>query len=214
MYGPDHARVVELGFVPAVPAARPHDDRRGRGRRGRQGHPHGRVATTRTRPRWASRPPGGAVARRARRRGRDRCGSPPSRPPTSTRPTPPTIHAALRLGRDAAAFDVVGSVRSALGALRAALGSAGASLVVSRRPRAPGCPVVPTRRPAATAPPRCSSATTPTARCSPSSSAWQRHRGVPRPLAHPGRRPLEGVGGALRRDPLRRASASRPGRPR
>jgi len=42
-----------------------------------------------------------------------------------------TLHAALRLGRGAAAYDVVGSVRSGLGALRAALGSEGASLVVT-----------------------------------------------------------------------------------
>jgi 3-oxoacyl-[acyl-carrier-protein] synthase III/uncharacterized OB-fold protein len=37
----------------------------------------------------------------------------------------------LRLGRATAAYDAIGSVRSALGALRAALGSAGAALVVS-----------------------------------------------------------------------------------
>src|SRR4051794_15679698 len=35
------------------------------------------------------------------------------------------IHAALRLDRTATAYDVVGSVRSALGGLRAALGSDG-----------------------------------------------------------------------------------------
>src|SRR4051812_21136902 len=41
------------------------------------------------------------------------------------------IHAALRLPRATAAYDAVGSVRSAIGALRAALTSSGAALVVS-----------------------------------------------------------------------------------
>ena len=40
------------------------------------------------------------------------------------------LHAALRLPRDAAAYDAVGSVRSGLGALRAALQSAAPSMVV------------------------------------------------------------------------------------
>jgi 3-hydroxy-3-methylglutaryl CoA synthase len=41
------------------------------------------------------------------------------------------IHAALRLGRTAAAYDAVGSVRSAIGALRGALGGTGAALAVA-----------------------------------------------------------------------------------
>jgi len=41
------------------------------------------------------------------------------------------IHAALRLGSDAGAFDANGSVRSAMGALHAALGGRGSHLVVS-----------------------------------------------------------------------------------
>lgn len=40
------------------------------------------------------------------------------------------VHAALRLGREAAAFDALGSVRSSAGALRSALGGAGTALVV------------------------------------------------------------------------------------
>ena len=52
---------------------------------------------------------------------RTRCGSPRWRPPTPTRPTPPPIHAALRLGPTSAPFDADGSVRSAIGALHAAL---------------------------------------------------------------------------------------------
>src|SRR5581483_9663357 len=41
------------------------------------------------------------------------------------------VHAALRLDRGAAAYDVLGSVRSAMGALHAALGGAGVSLAVT-----------------------------------------------------------------------------------
>ena len=41
------------------------------------------------------------------------------------------IHAALQLGRDVGAFDADGSVRSAMGALRAALGGRGSHLVVT-----------------------------------------------------------------------------------
>jgi 3-hydroxy-3-methylglutaryl CoA synthase len=41
------------------------------------------------------------------------------------------VHAALRLDRTAAAYDAIGSVRSAVGALRAALDSAGTALVVA-----------------------------------------------------------------------------------
>lgn len=42
-----------------------------------------------------------------------------------------TLHAALRLDRDVAAFDAVGSVRSAAGALRSAVTGTGTSLVVA-----------------------------------------------------------------------------------
>ena len=42
-----------------------------------------------------------------------------------------TLHAALRLDRDVAAYDALGSVRSAAGAFRAALGGVGPALVVS-----------------------------------------------------------------------------------
>jgi 3-hydroxy-3-methylglutaryl CoA synthase len=41
------------------------------------------------------------------------------------------IHAALRLDRSAAAYDVIGSVRSAVGALRAALDASGTALAVA-----------------------------------------------------------------------------------
>ena len=111
-----------------------------------------------------------------------------------------TVHAALRLGRNTAAYDVVGSVRSGLGALRAALGSVGPSLVVSadarHRPagwsrrsdgrRRRGCPAR-------------------WGRCRRAGARRARdlavvHRGVPRPVAHAGRRAFEGVGGTLRRD--------------
>ncbi|RAY16252.1 hydroxymethylglutaryl-CoA synthase [Actinomadura craniellae] len=52
------------------------------------------------------------------------------------------VHAALRLDRDAAAYDAVGSVRSALGALRAALTGPGTALAVAADLRAglPGGP--------------------------------------------------------------------------
>lgn len=43
----------------------------------------------------------------------------------------PAIHAALRLDREAAAYDVVGSMRSAVAALRAALGGTGPALVAA-----------------------------------------------------------------------------------
>jgi hydroxymethylglutaryl-CoA synthase len=52
------------------------------------------------------------------------------------------VHAALRLGRDAPAYDALGSVRSAMGALRAALSDGRPSLVVASdlRTGLPGSP--------------------------------------------------------------------------
>lgn len=47
-----------------------------------------------------------------------------------------TVHAALRISRDAPAFDANGAVRSAVGALRATLGGTGTHLVVSADLRA------------------------------------------------------------------------------
>ncbi|GAB2862351.1 hydroxymethylglutaryl-CoA synthase family protein [Actinocorallia aurea] len=52
-------------------------------------------------------------------------------PPYLDKTNAATVHAALRLDREAPAYDAVGSVRSAAGALRAALGSTGPALVVA-----------------------------------------------------------------------------------
>jgi len=56
-----------------------------------------------------------------------------------------TVHAALRLDREAAAFDMVGSMRSAAGALRAALQGSGTTLVVAADTRT-GLPNSPDER--------------------------------------------------------------------
>ncbi|MFJ6574003.1 OB-fold domain-containing protein [Streptomyces sp. NPDC091292] len=52
-------------------------------------------------------------------------------PPYLDRTNATAVHAALRLGRTCAAYDAVGSVRSAVGTLRAALNSAEPTLVVA-----------------------------------------------------------------------------------
>ncbi|WP_123664590.1 OB-fold domain-containing protein [Actinocorallia herbida] len=52
-------------------------------------------------------------------------------PPYLDKTNATTVHAALRLDREAPAYDAVGSVRSAAGALRAALASDGPALVVA-----------------------------------------------------------------------------------
>ena len=59
--------------------------------------------TTRTPRRWASRRRARAARRRPTGARPTRCGSRPPTPPTSTRTTPPSIHAALRLDTDAPA---------------------------------------------------------------------------------------------------------------
>ena len=63
------------------------------------------------------------------------------------------IHAALRLDTDVPAFDFGGALRSGVGALRAALEGNGCVLA-SPPTCATACPPAPTRRRAATAPPR------------------------------------------------------------
>ena len=62
-----------------------------------------------------------ALARRHRRRHPPRCCSARPRPAYLDKTNATDVHAALRLGRSAAAFDVGGSVRSAVGALLLAL---------------------------------------------------------------------------------------------
>ena len=112
----------------------------------------------------------------------------------STRPTPPTVHAALRLAATSRRFDVGGSVRSAVGALRAALRRRRTRARGQPPTCAPGCPAAPTRRPAATAPRPCVVGADADGPVSPSSSARRvGDRGVPRPLAHARRRPRSKV---------------------
>ena len=117
------------------------------------------------------------------------------------------IHAALRLPDDAAAFDAVGAVRSALGALRAGLAGPGPRWWW-RPTSAPGGRGRPTRERrrggGAAGGLGCR-------RAAGSRGPWhcECHRGVPRPLAGAGREPLPPLGGALRRGSLRRAR--RPG---
>ncbi|HEY4460637.1 MAG TPA: OB-fold domain-containing protein [Pseudonocardiaceae bacterium] len=52
-------------------------------------------------------------------------------PPYLDKTNATAVHAALRLDRDTAAYDAIGSVRSAMGALRAALDAPSAALVVA-----------------------------------------------------------------------------------
>ena len=168
--------------------------------------------TTRTPPRWASRRPAWRCARRRRHRRAVARVLDRRRRPTSTRPTPPPSTPRCGSPADVPALDVGGAVRSAVGALRARARPAAAPRSWSPPTSAPACPAAPTRPPAATAPPRCWSATTPTAPVlAELLGTALGHRGVPRPLAHARRRPLEAVGGAVRRDQLRRRSASRRG---
>ena len=121
------------------------------------------------------------------------------------------IHAALRLDPDVGAFDANGSVRSAMGTLHAALSGRGAHLVVSADLRSglAGGPDESAFGDGAAALVVGDGERRPGDR-----RAHRRrlgHRGVPRPLAHTGRRPLEGLGGALRGDPLRAARGRRLG---
>ena len=213
--------------VRPAPAARPQHHRRGGRRRRRQGHPLGRGLRRghhhdgrRGRPGRAPSAPDVEPRRRS--------GSPPPRPPTPTRPTPPPSTPPCASGPHVGAFDAVG-----VGALergRAVRGADGQRHPPRRQRRPPQRPAraVPTRPTfgdGAAALLVADEGDAPAAR-----RAHRRrpgHRGVPRPLAHARRRPLEGVGGALRRDPLRaprrggvggraeaRRAGRRPGRPR
>ena len=137
------------------------------------------------------------------------------------------IHAALRL--DTAGGRARLRRRAALGRRRAAHRARRQRLACSWSPptSATACPRAPTSRRAATARPRSSSATTPTARSiAEYLGARERHRGVHRALAHAGLRPLPRVGRALRRGEVRAArragvergaeggrALARPGRP-
>ena len=121
------------------------------------------------------------------------------------------IHAALRLGPDVGAFDAIGSVRSAMGALHAALGGRGAHLVVSADLRSglAGGPDEAAFGDGAAA------LLVGDERDGPVlaeliGGGWATEEFLDR-WRTPGRRPLEGVGGALRRDALRARSARRPG---
>ena len=197
-----------VGALPPPPPPRPHDDRRRRRQGRRHGHPHRRLVRRGRHDAGRRRRP----ASRSRRRT-----APPrllwfttTAPPYLDKTNATAVHAALRLDPSAPAFDAVGSVRSTVGALRAALGS--------RRPgaRGRGRPAQrPARqrrrsRPAATPAPPSSSATGRTA-ARRGARLGQRHRGVPRPLAHARRRAVEAVGGALRRGRSTPRSPSGPG---
>ena len=138
------------------------------------------------------------------------------------------IHAALRLGPHVGAFDAgrLGALERGRAVRRRCTGAAPTSS--SAPTSAAACPAVPTRPTfgdGAAALLVADEDDAPAARRAHRRRAS--HRGVPRPLAHARRRPLEGVGGALRRDPLRaarrggvggraegRRAGGRPGRPR
>ena len=118
-----------------------------------------------------------------------------------------TVHAALRQPADVAAFDFGGALRSGPGALRTALDAAGLGTDPGRgrRPARRAAHLRPTSRPAATAP-----AAVLVGDDGPGTPVIAEflgrgvgHRRVPRPLAHAGRPPVQDLGGALRRDPLR-----------
>ena len=136
-------------------------------------------------------------------------------PPYLDKTNATAVHAALRLPADAPAYDMNGAVRSAAGALWAGMATGRPALVVGADMRTgrPGSPDEATGGDAASA------LLVGTADDGPLLAEVigdrRRHRGVPRPLAHPRRRRLEAVGGALRRDPLRRSRHRRlGGRPR
>ena len=118
------------------------------------------------------------------------------------------IHAALRLDDDVAALDMVAR-RSAVGALGVALAAPGSTLVVSADVRTglPGSGDEAAGGDAAAA--VLVGDGGPGHRRAP--GRGHRDRGVRRPVAHAGRRPLEAVGGALRRDQVPRRSATRRG---
>ena len=122
------------------------------------------------------------------------------------------IHAALRLDDDVAALDLGGAQRSAVGALRIAL-LAGPDHGARRRVRHAHRPARRRRRGRGRR--RCGRAARRRRHAAPLLAEHigfgVDHRGVPRPLAGARRRPLEGVGGALRRDEVRRRWASGPG---
>ena len=162
-----HARPIELGFLPAVPAPRSHDDRRDRGWWGWQGDAHRRVL----------------------RRGHDDdgCRSRPARRPRRTRRRGAfglVLHGRARLSRQDQRDDRARRAPARpqhRGVRRRGFGAFGARCVArrarerwsepgrQRRTPVTACRVVPTKRRAATARLPCSWGTMPTGRCSPSS---------------------------------------------
>ncbi len=167
--------------------------------------------TTRTPPPWASRRPGSPCGRSRRRRPtaalvRHRHARLPRQDQRHRRRTPLSA-----CPPRSAAFDFGGALRSGIGALRDGARRARAPTLVVPSDLRDGLPDVrPTSRPAATA-----AAAVAGRRRRPGRAGGGRvprrgvgHRRVPRPLAHARATGARGVGGALRRDPLR------PARPR
>ncbi len=110
------------------------------------------------------------------------------------------IHAALRLDSDAAAFDLGGAARTGVGALRLALDGIGTTLVVTSDLRT-GLPTSPDESAGGDGGGRAARRRRrrdPRDRRVP--RRRHRDRGVPRPVAHTGGSPIQGVGGAVRRD--------------
>ena len=168
--------------------------------------------TTRTPPRWASRPARlRAAPARPGDRTRDAVVRDRRRRPTSTRPTPPPCTPRCGSPRPSPRTTLIGSVRSALGALRAALHAATARRSSSPPTSAPACPAAPDEAAGGDAAAALLVGDErPTARSLAEFLAWrQRHRGVPRPLAHARRRPLASCGRSASARPATSRSAPR-----
>ena len=214
-----HARSSGVRRLRAVSPARSHRHRQKPRQRRRKGHSRGRVVRR-----------GLDVAGRRSGTGRA-AGAAPARPPwsscTSRRPprayldktNATVLHAALRLDPRALAVDMVGSVRSGVGAFLAGTQSAAPTLVVLSDVRT-GLPGGADERDGGDG---AAAFVVGPESAGPSRARRTRRerigdRGVPRPLADPGRRRVPNVGGAFRRGGLpaarrRRLSRKRSSRP-
>ena len=178
----------------------------------RTGQPRRSPPTTRTPRPWGWRRPAGRSPPWPARPPRT-SSSPRRHRPTWTRPTPPPSTPPSTCPGGRGAYDMLGSVRSAVGALRSRPGRGRRPTGRGRaRPTCgPGWRAAPRSATAATAPSPSSSGAADGAEVA---AEWVAHaahdRRVPRPVAHARRARLQGVGGAVRPGGLRPAGPGRP----
>ncbi len=161
--------------------------------------------TTRTPRRWGSRRRAWPCGRRPTAPTVDGLWFSTADPAYLDKTNATAIHAALRLDSDAAAFDLGGAAR--IGRRRAATGARRRRLDPRRHVRPAHRPADQPRR-GRRRRRRGRAARRRRGRCPGHRRVPRRRlrdRGVPRPVAHPGRSPLQGLGGALRRDEVRAA---------